>query len=654
MKKIISFLLVVTILVSAAVIPASAKEPVDVYKYLHQHVLAFEEKIDVTDMGFKVSEFQKLAAEFSYYLIYNYADLFYFGGIVGGESLGDEITSFTVAYKYDYEQVEFVRNYAYEHYLSKVQKDWTDLEKVVFIHDQLAVDFQYDVRLFDENEYMNVARDIYGMFTDKQGVCQAYSNTFMYLMQELGIECKLVASDASNHEWNVVKLGKDWYHVDVTQDDPIYTISEDGFSDLAGKIKHEYFLRSDTGIYDKNLDNGAHYDWYYLDGENVTCDSDKFAKDYDFADALTAFVPIGDNWYFLERDGEEVEFEITPDFKKDEDLFQIPAQWATEDGRGYWRGCYTGLYSVGDWLIYNTDKTVSAINVKNKKEMVLYTLDEIKEINTSIPDNNHIFGSKLVDGKIYCQLSNKPDADKFYTVLLDLCGDKHKNVGDWETVKEPTYTEEGLKVKKCQFCGEAVETEIIAKKEHSLVRDASLDEKATCSTPAKKGYKCMNRGCDYVELREDGKAADHDWIIDKENCIDATCGAEGVTAYKCSFGCGETKTEVAKIAEHKWVEDTEKRIEPTEESEGLKFEYCEYGCGETKETVIPVITENDPGDIDGNHSVNASDLALLKKGLASLITVITKFFDCNRDGVVNAADLAILKKFIAGLVSSFF
>lgn len=610
MKKIISFVLIAAILISAAVIPASAKESVDIYDYLHQHVLAFEEEIDVSGMGFKVSEFQKLANELSYYLIYNYADLFYFGGIVSGKSLGDEITSFTMHYNYTYQQVEFVREYAIEHYLSKVNPAWSQLEKVLYIHDRLAVDFQYDVRLYDAENYMNAARDIYGMFTDKQGVCQAYSNTFMYLMQALGIECKLVASDATNHEWNVVKVDGEWYHIDVTQDDPVYTISEDGLSDIAGLIEHKYFLESDRSI-NEALTDGDHYDWYYLDGEPVECTSDKYTKGYIFEDALTAFVPIGNKWYYLEKDGSEIEFEYTRDFIEDEVIFEIPAEWAAEVENAYWPGGYTGLYNAGNWLLYNTDSTVSAINVETKEEMVLYTLDEIKAIDTTIPENNHIYGSKLKDGKIFCQISNEPVSKKYYTLTLDLCEDEHRIVGDWVVIENPTHEKEGLQIKKCEFCGEEVEREILPKREHRLVREPSLDVAATCTQVGKKGYKCMNTGCDYFELRDDDKLADHKWVVDSNNSIDAT-----------------------------------------KENDGLKVEYCEYGCGETKETVIPALGDVTPGDIDNSGTVNAADLAMLKKGIAGIEEIVVEFFDCDGNGIVNAGDLAVLKKFIAGLISA--
>lgn len=64
--------------------------------------------------------------------------------------------------------------------------------------------------------------------------------------------------------------------------------------------------------------------------------------------------------------------------------------------------------------------------------------------------------------------------------------------------------------------------------------------------------------------------------------------------------------------------------------------------------------ETIPSDINGDGTVNVSDLALLKKLLAGLLSeeeAAALNFDIDGNGSVNAADLALLKKVLAGLVS---
>lgn len=612
MKKLISTILLVAIIFSSFAFPASAKEKVvDRKEYLYNHILAYEEKIDVSGLGYTVDNIDELLLDIRK-LIFEDADLFYFEGITSYTYSGNDILSVSASYLYDYKQVKFVEEYANKNFLSKLNKKWSTLEKILYIHDKMATDFQYDVHLYDENGQSIVNRDIYKMFTDGYGVCQAYSQTFKYLMEKIGVECKYVASDDSNHEWNAVKVDGKWYHIDVTQDDPMMSISNNEISQLdrAGLVNHTYFLLSDSLLWDQHLD-GDHYNWYYLDGSNITCDSDEFYYDYDFHAAVSAYVPVGDYWYFLEEDGELVEIEITRDFKEDNDFHSFSAKWDAESNNYYWKGCFSGLSGVGEWLIHNTSTKVYALNVETNEEIVLATLEDMQEADKTIPSNAHIYGSKLKDGKIYCQISLSPAAKKYYTAEVELCGETHRDVGDWVVLNEATHFEDGKRTKTCAFCDEVVEEEILPKSQHNVVRDAENDIKATCEENGKKAYKCTYDDCDYVEYRDGDKALGHIWSLDVKNSIPA----------------GKTEN-------------------------GLRLEIClNKGCTSVKETVIPAFGEVSVGDCNGDNDINAADLALLKKGIAGL-EIKSLLFDCNSDGGVDAADLAVLKKFIAKLISS--
>ena len=43
-----------------------------------------------------------------------------------------------------------------------------------------------------------------------------------------------------NHAWNLIKIDGEWYHIDVTWDDPT--------PDLLGRVNHVFFLISDDAI----------------------------------------------------------------------------------------------------------------------------------------------------------------------------------------------------------------------------------------------------------------------------------------------------------------------------------------------------------------------------------------------------------------------
>ena len=72
----------------------------------------------------------------------------------------------------------------------------------------------------------------------------------MDLLQRVGMKCRYVSSKEMDHAWNLVKIGDNWLHVDVTWDDPT--------SDRQGRVMHKYFLISDSAISDEEH---KHYGW---------------------------------------------------------------------------------------------------------------------------------------------------------------------------------------------------------------------------------------------------------------------------------------------------------------------------------------------------------------------------------------------------------
>ncbi|MBQ6529901.1 MAG: hypothetical protein IJI39_03120, partial [Clostridia bacterium] len=140
----------------------------------------------------------------------------------------------------------------------------TDLQKALYVHDYITVNYDYDTRVYSDEEGVDGNRTLDKMIKEKTGVCQGYTYLYMTAMRKLGIECAPVPSDALNHIWNKVKIEGEWYNVDVTYDDPI--------SSNSISISHDYFLVNDEEI--KELDpSNITYEYYYqqdADGNIVT------------------------------------------------------------------------------------------------------------------------------------------------------------------------------------------------------------------------------------------------------------------------------------------------------------------------------------------------------------------------------------------------
>ncbi|MBQ4057511.1 MAG: hypothetical protein IJD40_01110 [Lachnospiraceae bacterium] len=89
-----------------------------------------------------------------------------------------------------------------------------------------AHDYLINHMSYDENYY-----NPYHAFVKGKGMCMSYALAFQRILQEMDIPCIYIKG--KNHAWNMVKIGKCWYNVDVTWDDR-----------LSGRYR--YFLKSDA------------------------------------------------------------------------------------------------------------------------------------------------------------------------------------------------------------------------------------------------------------------------------------------------------------------------------------------------------------------------------------------------------------------------
>ena len=60
----------------------------------------------------------------------------------------------------------------------------------------------------------------YGAIVEKKAVCEGISNAFSHLAKQVGISATVVNgfADGEEHAWNMIQIGQDCYHIDVTWD----------------------------------------------------------------------------------------------------------------------------------------------------------------------------------------------------------------------------------------------------------------------------------------------------------------------------------------------------------------------------------------------------------------------------------------------------
>lgn len=98
------------------------------------------------------------------------------------------------------------------------------LEK--YLHDSVVKSVAYDYEALSKDDCFN-AHSIVGAFLENKAVCEGIAKAFKLLCNEFGLKCIVVVGKAdpecnfnkdTYHAWNIVKIGEESYHVDVTWD----------------------------------------------------------------------------------------------------------------------------------------------------------------------------------------------------------------------------------------------------------------------------------------------------------------------------------------------------------------------------------------------------------------------------------------------------
>jgi len=113
----------------------------------------------------------------------------------------------------------------------------SDYEIELILHDYLCSKVTYMDTGANEMSYT-----AYGALVEGQALCEGYARAMQLLCNEFSIPCTLVcgtsAERGENHMWNMIKIGGEWYNLDVTWDD----------DDHNRLVTHRYFNITDLLI----------------------------------------------------------------------------------------------------------------------------------------------------------------------------------------------------------------------------------------------------------------------------------------------------------------------------------------------------------------------------------------------------------------------
>ena len=335
MKKLMIGILLIScallVLVSVPAVRAESEGVRQARELLYEGILSHAEEIDVSSCGITPDECQKMLSGF--FDIYPYA---FVANRYNTSYLyrGDTVLTIKPNYLFSADEAKAAIEYVekkIDAVVSRINASWSDAEKLLYIHDYTALNFEYDTSFG--------STDVYTFFKNKKGTCNAYSMTLIALCGKLGIPCALVSSEKMYHSWVRVQVDGEWYHIDVTHDDAI--------PDKLGRVSHDQFLVSDKKI--AGIADDPHEDF-----ETGLCTSEKYDGAF-WTESSSNVVYLGGKWYFAASEKNEIHSGSFSSLSS-EKIHEFETVWTTADG--LWPGCYSGIIAENGRLLYNKEKEI--------------------------------------------------------------------------------------------------------------------------------------------------------------------------------------------------------------------------------------------------------------------------------------------------------
>lgn len=364
----------------------SARANLDLETYIVEALQQFKTSIDVSAYGIPRAQ----AGPVYFQVLNSHPELFYVEGFVKWEYNTNGIVTKYKNISYRDTQANVKRQQEELEQAAEQALDWVDssmseMEKALAIHDYLVLNCEYDEQRRQNGTLPAYSHSAYGALVSKFAVCDGYSHAFSYILEDkLGIPCELVTSDSMNHAWNMVSIDGNWYHVDVTWDDPIW--------DCIGRVKHDYFLLSDSVMADSSH---KHANW----SAGHTAVSDTYKRSF-WTGIQSAFCYWRGNWYYAKYNG----INRTVDLVKKHDLLGGVEEIVYTEGNRW------GQYS-GSYMYLDVDSGKNGIYFNTGTAIYLLRENGVAEIvyEPELSANQFIFGFTIKENQLCYWLQGTPN-----------------------------------------------------------------------------------------------------------------------------------------------------------------------------------------------------------------------------------------------------
>ncbi len=347
MRRLLALFAACILVFCATVTVTPAAEAQTAYDAIVEGILNCESSIDISRFKISTGDIRALFQK----MLYNEPDLFHVQTGYSYTHLGGNVVEFRPKYemtKEDYIQARVFCDKEIQKILSLAPAELTDIQKALFFHDYICLNYEYDMT------YTN--HDMYSMLRDKKGVCMSYALLYDMLLQKNGIDSVAVVSTTINHMWNAIELDGEYYHVDTTWDDPV--------NDKFGRAKHSFFLLSDEAM--AATDHGVF--------ENVGASDDRY-DGHEWHQSASEFAFVNGKIYYLYEKNVK---ETSLDSSQSTTCYTIGDKWYVWGKTSWWTGSYSGLGFFKNQLILNSPTEIYAVDPSTGKKTTLLKPDVSK------------------------------------------------------------------------------------------------------------------------------------------------------------------------------------------------------------------------------------------------------------------------------------
>ncbi len=203
----------------------------------------------------------------------------------------------------------------------------SDEEKIRSIYAYVAKNVSYDWAHVNDDSY-HLCHSTYAALINKTAVCQGYVTLFYRMALLAGVDNRVIPgiSSGGRHVWNIVKIGSEYYNIDVTFD----SSEENDISNW------RYYLKSNADFPDHNRENAY------------------------ATSSFTSKYPIASTSYDISSGGESTYRHL---------------EWLTENGKSYWYENNARQGTSSDGKCFSYDGTLRGREIYDPASDGWYWLD---------------------------------------------------------------------------------------------------------------------------------------------------------------------------------------------------------------------------------------------------------------------------------------